>query len=187
MEPFFYTFQYQPQLGDVVVQSLPRGELTELIEGATKSNYSHVGIVVKKEGEFLINEAIVNVHDTPIFNWIRRGRRNKFAVYRLKPEYQVHIFKTIAELEKYQGLYYDFSYDFDDVYIYCSELIFKAFKDASGLEMGEIKRLGQLNWQPYKKTILKMENGRLPLDRTMITPIDLVKSEYLEKVYDNGM
>ncbi len=187
VQPYYYSVVYEPREGDIVAQALPFGELTQLIEGATNSNYSHVGIVVQREDGFKVNEAIVDVHDTSIFNWIRRGRANKIAVYRLKPEYQQHISQMVNELEKYQGRYYDFRYDFDDSFIYCSELIFKAFRDATQLEMGEVKALKDLNWKPYKETILKMEYGQLPLERTMITPIDLVRSKFVEKVYDNGL
>jgi hypothetical protein len=187
IEPFYYLLEYEPREGDIVAQALPVGELTQLIEGATHSNYSHVGILVNRNGKLMVNEAIQNVHDTPLFNWIRRGRRNRFAVYRLKAEYQPVIPQMITELEKYQARPYDFRYDFDDGFIYCSELIFKSFKDATGNQMGKIQSLGELNWKPYKDIILKMEYGNLPLERTMITPIELVKSKYLEKVYDNGL
>ena len=39
---------YRPQAGDVLFQALPRGvDLVEAIEGVTRSNYSHCGVVLK--------------------------------------------------------------------------------------------------------------------------------------------
>lgn len=187
IEPFIHLARYDAMEGDIIAQSLPYGELTELIEGATNSVNSRVGIVVSTEDGLRVNEAIVTVHNTSLFKWIRRGRGNKFAVYRLKPEYQKYKKGLISNLSKYQGRLYDFRYSFDENFIYCSELIYKSFFDLTNLKMGKIKKLEDLDWKPYKETILKMEAGALPLKREMITPIDLVKSIYLEKVFDNGL
>ena len=52
---------------------------------------------------------------------------------------------------------------------------------------GKLAKLGDLNWRPYVATIRKYEGGDPPLDREMITPIDLSKAPQLQKVFDNGM
>jgi hypothetical protein len=81
------------------------------------------------------------------------------------------------------GRPYDFRYAPGDNEIYCSELVFKAYRDAYGLELGEWQRLGDLNWKPFEPFIRKMEAGSLPLTRPMITPIALTKSASLSQVY----
>jgi len=43
-------YQYAKKEGDLIFQSLPFGELTTVIEGVTDSPYSHVGLVIKKNG-----------------------------------------------------------------------------------------------------------------------------------------
>ena len=55
--------------------------------------------------------------------------------------------------------------------------------------LGELAaaKLGELNWRPYVATIRKYEGGDPPLDREMITPIDLSKAPQLQKIFDNGM
>jgi hypothetical protein len=75
----------------------------------------------------------------------------------------------------------------DDKFIYCSELVYKAYRDATGKPLGKLAKLGDLNWRPYVATIRKYEGGDPPLDREMITPIDLSKAPQLQKVFDNGM
>lgn len=64
----------------------------------------------------------------------------------------------------------------DDGRIYCSELIWKAFQRATGEELGRLQSLGELNWNPYAEIIRKIENGKLPLERRMITPRSLTEA-----------
>ena len=80
----------------------------------------------------------------------------------------------------------------DDDQIYCTELIYKAFRDASGgQELGPLVRIGDLNWQPYEDTIKHYEGGPVPHDRRMITPKDMAEAEQLDRVFahrlDAGM
>lgn len=181
--PFLYWYiSYHPQEGDILFQSLLKTELVKLIEGISDSSYSHCGVVVNRNGKWYVNEAIGSVHDTSLFLWTIRGRGHRFAVYRLRDEFKKYIPSFIKTLEKYQGKPYDFKYDLDDDYIYCSELIFKAFKDATNIELGKLVRFGDLNWQPYKETIIKYEGGDPPLDRLIITPKHLSEAEQLTKV-----
>ncbi len=71
----------------------------------------------------------------------------------------------------------------DDEAIYCSELIYDAYAEATGGEqLGELVRLGELNWRPYEATIRHFEGGPAPLDREMITPRDLAKAEQLMQI-----
>ena len=181
--PWYQYARYEPKEGDLLFQSLPaNSDLVRAIEGVTESSYSHCGIVCKKDGKWVVNEAIVDVHSTPLFQWIQRGRRDRFDVYRLKPEFQKHIPKFLASLKPYQGRPYDFQYRLEDDAIYCSELIYHAFYDATGIRLGKTDKLGDLNWKPYRQTIIKYEGGGPPLERNMITPIGLANAPQLMKV-----
>jgi len=185
--PLYWYALYHPLEGDIIFQSLPRNDLVNAIEGATHSPYSHCGVVFKKEDAWYVKEAIGPVKDTRLYLWIIRGRGGTFAVYRLKGKYRQHIPEFIAALDTYQGRPYDIQYTFDDEYIYCSELIYKAFKDASGIALGRVVTLGDLDWEPYRKTISLVAGGTVPTDRMMITPRHLSEAEELEKVYSNGI
>ena len=177
-------FKYNKKEGDMIFQSLPFGELTTVIEGATDSPYSHVGLVVKKNGFWYVREAIGKVRDTPLLWWILRGRGDTFSVYRLKKEYQKNIPSLVKESQTFLGYPYDFHYELDDEKIYCSELIYKAYKRTTGRKLGKITTLSQLNWKPYKEFILSIENT-IPLDREIITPKDLAEAHELELVFNN--
>jgi len=177
-------FQYNKKEGDLIFQSLPFGELTTVIEGATNSPYSHVGLVIYKNGFWYVREAIGKVRDTHLLWWILRGRGDTFSVYRLKEAYKQNIPKFIEESQKMLGYPYDFHYRLDDTKIYCSELIYKAYKRVTNKELGKITTLEELNWKPYKDFILSIENT-IPLDRKMITPKDLSEADELELVFSN--
>ena len=181
-------YSYSPKVGDVIFQSLNRSsDLVRAIEGVTGSQISHCGILVEKNNSWYVNEAYGPVHSTPLSKWIERGRGYWFSVYRLKAEYKNVIPQVVSELEKYQGKPYDSRYRLDDEKIYCSELVFKAFRDATDENLGQLEELGQLNWKPYKTTIEKYENGPVPLDRKMITPLGLSQSEKLNHVISLGI
>ena len=181
----YYTFKnYQPQNGDLIFQSLPVNDLVLTIEGVTKSPYSHCGIVVEKDGEWQVLEAIGPVKYTKLYEWVQRGRDEAFTVTRLKDTSKVNEF--ILDAETFMGKPYDSRYRLDDEKIYCSELIYKAYQSVTGIKLAELAKLGDLPWQEYKRTIEKYEKGSVPLERLMITPVDLSRSTYTSKVYSQN-
>lgn len=179
-------YGYQPTNGDLIFQSLPHSPLIDAIEGSTHSPYSHMGIVVERKSKWQVLEAIGPVRYTPLNRWIAQGRDDAFAVYRLKVHYRQHIPRFIKAAESYLKRPYDIRYRMDDEAIYCSELVWKAFKQVTDIELGFLTRLGDLSWRPYEEVIRMIEEGGLPLEREIITPVELSRSEILEKVYRRG-
>lgn len=174
---------YEPREGDVFFQSFPRNALTDAIEGVTRSPFSHCGILRRGEYGWLVIEAVEPVRETPLADWIRRGREGRYTVFRLKEPHRDRIPAMLAAARRYLGRPYDIRYRFDDEKIYCSELVYKAFRDAGGGELGRMQALGEMNWKPHKEFIRQLEGGAVPLDRTMITPRALSEAPQLEKVY----
>ena len=175
---------YRPQAGDIVFQSLPHHELVDTIEGVSKSTLSHCGIVVEKDGGWYVLEALGKVGYAPLKKWTDRGRKRKYLVCRFKQTTQIDRLKFIEAAKLYLDRNYDFHYAFKNEEIYCSELAFLAYKDVTGKNLGVVRKLGDMNWQPHEKFIRSMENGELPLDREMITPVDLSKADDLEVVFN---
>lgn len=174
---------YTPRVGDVIFQSSERNELIDMIEGSSNSHYSHCGIVDQVEGQWVVYEAASTVKATPMNVFIDRGRNDGFAAYRFSEAYQSDIPAIIEKTRAYLGRPYDFRYRLDEEHIYCSELIYKAFEQTTGEPLGELVRLGDLDWRPYEALILELENGPVPLDRMIITPIHLALAEQFEVVY----
>lgn len=110
------TDSYAPQHGDLVFQSLPCNPVIDAIEGCTGSPYSHCGIVISKADGWHVLEATGPVKETPLKQWIAqssiaKGRREHFAVCRLKPEFQKHIAGMITAARKFTGRPYDIQYE----------------------------------------------------------------------------
>jgi uncharacterized protein YycO len=178
---------YQPAEGDIIFQSLPNPDgmdLVDAIEGSTNSPYSHCGMVFQEAREWKVIEAIGPVKITPLKSYVARGRGGKVWAYRLDEADRKHVPAALAAMRKDLGKPYDPRYRFDDEAIYCSELIWRGWKAATGKGLGKTVTLGSLNWQPYQPVIEAIEGqGNLPLDREMITPRDLAKAKELTLVF----
>ena len=179
-------YRYEPQEGDIIFQSLYPVEIVRAIEGATHSPYSHCGLVLRdKDGRWFVREALGTVHDTAIKKFVIRGRLGAMDIYRMKTPPQDLGPKLHEISASWLGWPYDSRYRPDDNEIYCSELVWKSYHKM-GIDLGQWRTLGSLDWQPYEKTIRKLESGGLPLDRPMITPRAVAESDQLNLVYSWG-
>tara|TARA_Y100001934_G_scaffold170643_1_gene202565 strand:+ start:2206 stop:2790 length:585 start_codon:yes stop_codon:yes gene_type:complete len=181
--------RYQPREGDIVFQALPlEDDLIQAIEGVTESTYSHVGVLLKRDTEWIVIEASrPGVIYTPFDEWKTKGRDGRWAAYRLKATYQDNITQFLGELQQHIGKPYDFKYELTEDKLYCSELIYHAWRSSTGEQMGELKKIGELNWKPYREVIEKYNQASVPVERQVISPIELSKADQLEKIYDHGL
>ncbi|SKA76398.1 Permuted papain-like amidase enzyme, YaeF/YiiX, C92 family [Prosthecobacter debontii] len=173
---------YLPREADIVFQSLPHSPLVDAIEGCTHSPYSHCGILAFKANEWVVIEALGTVRETSWPEWAQRGRKQHFTVYRLDLTFSNQTSDIVTRARSYLGRPYDLHYSFDDEAIYCSELIQKAIRGATGRTIGKIQKLSDLNWKPFETIIRTIEND-VPLDREMITPQSLAEATELHQVY----
>lgn len=185
--PYLWFLDYEPREGDVLFQSLPRGSLVVAIEGSTNSPWSHCGIVAREGDQWVVYEALGQVQRVSLFQFWLRSRYGQFAVHRFRTEYQQRIPAVLESVREFVGLPYDVRYELDDEKIYCSELIYKAFRNVTGEELGRLVKLGELNWQPYERTIREIERGPVPVERLMITPRHMSEAKQLERVRDYGV
>lgn len=180
--PLFHLWRYTPVEGDIAFQSLPHMDLVDAIEGVSGSPFSHCGVVMQRDGRWVVVESIGTVHETPLWQWMFRGRGNAFEIYRLKDASALDAAKLRSALAGFMGRPYDFHYAPDDEAIYCSELVCKAYDRGLGLKLGTPETLGSLNWKPFEEFIRSMEGGKLPLDREMVTPVSLTRSPLVQQV-----
>jgi hypothetical protein len=178
---------YRPHQGDIVFQSSPNPwgmDLVDMIEGATGSVYSHCGMVIWHENQWQVIEAVGPVQITPLIHWQARGRGKKVWAYRLQESSQQHIPAAITAMKRDLGKPYDSRYRLDDAAIYCSELVYRGWKSATGKGLGNTVVLQELNWQPYRKIIVALEGSeQIPLTREIITPRDLAQAPELKRVW----
>ncbi len=178
--------EYTPKSGDLIFQSPPHSALVDAIEGATESRYSHTGIVIQLKNKWIVREAFHDgVCDTPLQEFVNRGRDSNISVFRVKKQYEKYLPLFIEKSASYLGRPYDIHYLLDNEHLYCSELVYKSFKDVSGIELGKLQRFGDLKWGKYKAFIEKVEGGTIPTDRLVITPVAITRAKQLKQVYSS--
>jgi hypothetical protein len=122
--------------GDIVFQHLNGGELGRAIDKVTRGyrgrDYNHCALVVRVGDSLKVVEAIgKNVHLTTIKEFEGRCVETDLLIGRLKPKYSSLIFKAEKEALALQGVPYDDYFEMDNGRLYCSELIYEAFKMAN--------------------------------------------------------
>ena len=174
--------------GDIVFQESNTSQ-SQAIKLATHSDYSHMGIIYIKDETMYVYEASATVKLTPIYEWKQRSVGNKFVVKRLKDETLLTP-KALQKMQEvgdsFKGHPYDAMFDWSDKEIYCSELVWKIYKRALGIELGELKKLKSFDLSdPTVKAKLKERYGEhIPLDTFVIAPQDIFDSELLVTVYE---
>ncbi|MDP9191365.1 MAG: hypothetical protein M3P06_06665 [Acidobacteriota bacterium] len=135
---------YVPRSGDIIFH-VSRSSQSVAIQRATKSRYSHMGVVFVKDGEAFVYEAVQPVKLTRLPAWVARGERGHFVVKRLRAADRLltpaNLRKLEAEGRKLHGRSYDLYFEWSDKRIYCSELVWKMYKRALGIEIGALQRL----------------------------------------------
>jgi Orthopoxvirus protein of unknown function (DUF830). len=122
--------------GDIVFQHLNGGELGRAIDKVTYGyrgkDYNHCGMVVRVGDSLKVVEAIgKNVHLSTIKEFQGRCAKNDLLIGRLQPKYSSLITKAEKAALAYQGVPYDDYFEMDNGRLYCSELIYEAFKMAN--------------------------------------------------------
>lgn len=173
---------YQPKEGDLLFQSIPHNSFIDTIEGSAQSPYTHCGILMIKDGQWVVLEALDTVKVTHINEWRSRGQF--LDVYRFKEPFQKHIQKMINEAQKFTGHAYDSYYQMDDTALYGPELLYKGYMRASGRELGKTTPLSDYVEKDHKTLSPKL-NHTPPLERVVITTHKLSKSTDLKKVYSS--
>jgi hypothetical protein len=156
--------------------------MSETIQRATASPYSHVGIVeVTPQGAFVI-EAIDPVSRTPFDRWRARGNGGHLAV--MRPHLDAGAIKaTLASAAHMLGKPYDTRYSWGDDKLYCSELVVKAFERGAHLSLGKKVRLDQLKLSEQERAIAELLG--VPLNQQVVPPGTLAEDPHLECVFND--
>ena len=179
---------YLPQDGDIIFQSSQSNQ-SKAVEQATKSPYSHMGIIFTKNGKPYVFEAASKVVYTPLDKWINRGKNKKYVIKRLKD--RTLSAKEITNLKQvahtFENKPYDIWFGWDDNYIYCSELVWKIYNKALNLKIGKLQTIKDFNLtSPAVKQKLKQRYGdKIPYQETVISPVAMFNSPLLITVDKN--
>ncbi len=175
--------------GDLVFQIF-RSSQSQAIQLATKSKYSHMGVIISQNGEQMVFEAVSPVKYTPLREWINRGVGKHFVAKRLKDsknlltEQNLSTLKTVGET--FRGKPYDLVFGWSDDKMYCSELVWKMYDRAFHVQIGRLQRLRDFDLtNPIVGQKLKERYpSGIPLDEIVISPEQMFRSEILETVVE---
>lgn len=173
-----------PQEGDIIFHSSQSNQC-KAIQLATKSPYSHCGILFTYNGSLQVLEGVQPVQITPINKFIERGKSKHYVIKRLKNASTVLTSEKIAEMKKignsFKGKDYDIYFNWGDEQIYCSELVWKIYDRALSIQLGELKPLSSFDLShPEVKAIMEERYGKkIPLSELMISPGAIFESDLL--------
>ncbi|WP_345144511.1 YiiX family permuted papain-like enzyme [Flavobacterium ginsengiterrae] len=176
--------------GDIIFQT-SQSPQCEAVRIATNSKFSHCGIIFNLNGKWFVYEAVQPVKLTPFDEWIQHGKDNKYVVKRLKNAKAVLTPEILQKMENYgqqfDGKEYDAYFEWTDNRIYCSELVWKIYKNAADIELSKLRELKEFNLEdPRVKKVLKERYGNnIPLKEKVVVPSDLADSNLLVTVIDN--
>lgn len=183
---------FRVQEGDLIFQELKNSD-SRAMKLITGNKYTHVGVILKYKGKFIVLESNGNVRRTELGQFLKKGVNAQYIIKRFKN------YKDFFSEEKYSklrdasnqfiGKHSDLYYGWGDEKLYSAELVWKFFKEALDIELCQLKKFKDYDYShPYVRLILSQKYGKdLPQDEPTVTARDLMLSEFLETVYPKNL
>ena len=134
----------QYQTGDLIFQTTT-SRLAPVIIAGTKSRFTHVGMIIMKNGKPYVYEASGPVGASSFKRFIKRGVGKKFVVKRLQNELtKSQKKKLVREAYRHRGKLYDSKFLWGDKRMYCSELVYKIYRNALDISISDPQKMGDL-------------------------------------------
>ncbi len=172
------------QGGDILFQTSLSSQ-SRAIQLATRSPYSHVGILFYVKGKPMVLEAVQPVRLYPLDRWIKKGAEGKWVAKRLKnrrltPDEVKKLYRRGVSL---LHLPYDPYFEWSDTRLYCSELVWKLYNHL-GITLSPLRTIGQFDLShPLVRQKMRERYGdHIPMDEPVVAPSDLFASPLLETV-----
>lgn len=182
--------QRQPPFrdGDVVFQGSMAGQGAAIAQ-ATRSPYTHCGIVFLEKGAPVVWEAVGPVKRTPWKEFVRRGAGGHYVVKRLSAPLDAPRIDALKERGgALMGRPYDIHFQPDDERIYCSELVQKMYR-AAGIAVGREDRFCDMDLEApiARELLVERFERKVPCESMVITPAALFRSPMLFTVDSVGV
>ena len=172
--------------GDIIFIVNPAGQ-GKAIQLATKSKYTHVGIVFIENGKTYVYHAVEPVSKSELEDFVGMSADGTYSVKRLKDQ-SVLTSSVIAQMKNEAtqklGIHYDLGFNWSDEELYCSEYVWKLYEHALKLEIGKPCPLKEFDLShPKVKYIMEQRYGKdIPYNEKMISPGDMYNSTLLEDI-----
>jgi uncharacterized protein YycO len=178
------------QNGDIIFQT-SQSKQCEAVKIATNSKFSHCGIIYIEDGKTYVYEAVQPVKMTLFEDWISHGKDAKYAVKRLRNSDKILTNEVLQKMKSYgksmNNKDYDLYFEWSDDKIYCSELVWKIYKNGANIELCKTKKLKDFNLDnSLVKNIMKERYGsKIPYNEAVVAPSQLYESEMVQTIFDN--
>lgn len=175
--------------GDMIFQT-SQSKQCEAVRIATNSKFSHCGIVFIEKGGKYVFEAVQPVKYTALETWITHGKENRFVVTRIKNASNLLSSQTLQKMKTYANQLknkdYDLYFEWSDDKIYCSELIWKIYKNGAGIELCPIQKLKDFNLKDTRVQAILTERygNKIPLEENVVAPSNLQQSKIVNTIID---
>ena len=95
--------------------------------------------------------------------------------------------KLVKNAEQYLDRPYDIYFEWSNRAIYCSEIIWKAYDQALGIQLAPLQHLKQfdLKQSSVQKLMRQRYGQNIPLNETVIAPKAIYDSKYLQEIFRN--
>jgi hypothetical protein len=173
--------------GDIIFQT-SRSNQSAAIQRASRSKYSHMGIIFLQNGKPHVYEAIGTVRYTPLEKWISRGEGGHYVVKRLREADRLLTADAVAKLrqaaKRFGGKPYDLTFEWSDDRIYCSELVWKIYERGLGIRVGRLQKLRDFDLSDtlVKAKLRERYGNHVPLEESVISPGEMFSAEVLRIV-----
>ena len=178
------------QNGDIIFQT-SKSSQSKAIQLATNSKYSHMGIIYEIDGQLFVYEAVQPVKLTLLNEWINRGENGHYVIKRLKNSDEILTQETLTKMkqvgEKFKGKNYDLYFEWSDDKIYCSELVWKIYKEGANIEIGELEELSDFDLKNkiVQQKMKERYGENVPMDEKVISPSEMFNSDKLIIIREN--
>lgn len=172
--------------GDIVFQDTG-GQQGEAVRAATKSPFTHCGVVFENQGTLYVLEAVQPVSVTTLASWKKRS--TVFHARRLKDSSRLNadaLKKAFKWGTSQIGKDYDLHFQWGDGQLYCSELVWKIYYKSTGLSLCKPKSFQSYFLDdPVVREVVRKRYGdlnQLPKGEPVVAPSDLAASPLLTEV-----
>lgn len=155
--------------GDIVFQT-SKSSQSKYIILATRSQWSHCGVIIERPDGLYVLEAISTVSLTPYQQWVERGKGKHVSMKRYTEE------PVKIKFSKYLGKPYDLAFKFNNGKWYCSELVYDIYKRQLGVELCKPRPVSDYVISGLDKVLSKRGIDK---DQLVVAPKDLYESELL--------
>lgn len=159
---------------------------TKALQDATGSDWTHVGVVVGDK----VAESVDGVKLTPIKKFISKSKNGQHQIYR-SAKYHSSMDEDLAGLVlQLKSVPYDIYFEWSDEKLYCSEFVYKVFKELTGEGVGELQQMKDMNLKaPSVQALIKkryQDTGRVfDPNEIIITPVSQMRDPALKLIQSN--